>query len=340
MNEQPSSGPQPRVRQTLLWVLKIVVSVGLLVVLLTRVDLARLWELSRAASIGWLAIALLIYFIGVVISVWRWGLLLDTQHVTIRFPARLKSYLVAVFFNNFLPSNIGGDVIRIRDTAGAAGSKTLATTVILVDRGLGLLGVVFVAATGATLAARMSAAIGPMAPGMLWGVLALAIALAAPVVLLPHGVGKLLSPLRAIHQEWVEERIQKLTSALARFRERPQALVACFAGAIVVQSLRRLLLLGDRGRAEPARPARAPGDRRADVAGRADAADVSQWLWSTRGDVWVLFHSPGPTTRVCARAVVHRRGLDNDLFHVRCAVLVAATAGARVTFMKYRSEEL
>lgn len=237
MNEQPSSGPQPRVRQTLLWVLKIVVSVGLLAVLLTRVDLARLWELSRAASIGWLATALLIYFIGVVISVWRWGLLLDTQHVTIRFPARLKSYLVAVFFNNFLPSNIGGDVIRIRDSAGAAGSKTLAATVILVDRGLGLLGVVFVAATGATLAARMSAAIGPMAPGMLWGVLALAIALAAPVVLLPHGVGKLLSPLRAIHQEWVEERIQKLTSALARFGERPQALVACFAGAIVVQSL-------------------------------------------------------------------------------------------------------
>ena len=39
--------------------------------------------------------------------------------------------LVALFFNNFLPSNIGGDVIRIRDTARPAGSKTLATTVVL-----------------------------------------------------------------------------------------------------------------------------------------------------------------------------------------------------------------
>ena len=49
-----------------------------------------------------------------------------------------ESIWVSLFFNNFLPSNIGGDVIRIADTAGAAGSKTLATTVVLVDRVLGL----------------------------------------------------------------------------------------------------------------------------------------------------------------------------------------------------------
>ena len=238
MNEQPSSGPQPRGgRHALLWTLKILVSGGLLAVLLARVDLARLWHLSRTASIGWLAAALFVYFIAIVISVWRWGLLLEAQHVMVHFPTRLKSFLVATFFNNFLPSNIGGDVIRIRDTAGPAGSKTLATTVVLVDRGLGLLGLVFVAASGATLAARMSAAIGPMAPGLLWGVLAAAIALAAPVVLLPHGIAKLLRPLRAIHQEWVEERIERLTSALARFRDEPKALAACFAGAIAVQML-------------------------------------------------------------------------------------------------------
>ena len=33
----------------------------------------------------------------------------------------LGSYLVATFFNNFLPSNIGGDVIRIRDSASGRG---------------------------------------------------------------------------------------------------------------------------------------------------------------------------------------------------------------------------
>jgi uncharacterized protein (TIRG00374 family) len=238
MNEQPSSGDPPRVgRQALLWTLKILVSGGLLYVLLSRVDLARLWNLARTASIGWLAAAILTYFIGVVIATWRWGLLLDAQHVPVRFATRLKSFLVATFFNNFLPSNIGGDVIRIRDTAGPAGSKTLATTVVLVDRGLGLLALVFVAASGATLAARMSATIGPMGPSLLWGVLAAAIALAAPLVMLPQGVAKLLRPLRAIHQEWVEERIERLTSALSKFRDSPKTLGTCFGGAVVVQGV-------------------------------------------------------------------------------------------------------
>ena len=54
----------------------------------------------------------------------------DRQHLALAAAARragraacqartlLGSLLVATFFNNFLPSNIGGDVIRIRDTAG------------------------------------------------------------------------------------------------------------------------------------------------------------------------------------------------------------------------------
>ena len=60
-----------------------------------------------------------------------------------------------MFFNNFLPSNIGGDVVRIADTAPAAGSKTLATTVILVDRVLGLTALVIVAASGALVASLL-----------------------------------------------------------------------------------------------------------------------------------------------------------------------------------------
>ncbi len=53
---------------------------------------------------------------------------------------------VSMFFNNFLPSNIGGDVIRIADTAAAAGSKTVATMVVVADRALGLAALMLVAA--------------------------------------------------------------------------------------------------------------------------------------------------------------------------------------------------
>ena len=93
----------------------------------------------------------------VLASGWRWQTLLDAQHVRVPIGWLLNSYLVATFFNNFLPSNIGGDVIRIRDTAAQAGSKTLATTVVLMDRGLGLLGLLAIAAAGSSIASRIGA---------------------------------------------------------------------------------------------------------------------------------------------------------------------------------------
>jgi uncharacterized protein (TIRG00374 family) len=224
-------------RQVLIWTLKLVVSAGLLYVLLSRVDTSRLWTIARAASPAWLSAALLLYFGMVLISAWRWGLLLRAQQITARFAMLTNSFLVAVFFSNFLPSNIGGDVVRIRDTARAAGSKTLATTIVLVDRGIGLLGLFFVAALGATLAARGSEAIGPIGPGVLWAALMVAVAAAAPALLAPHRIGQLLRPLRRLHQEWVEVRIERLTSGLARFRQAPWELFACFIGAILVQAV-------------------------------------------------------------------------------------------------------
>jgi uncharacterized membrane protein YbhN (UPF0104 family) len=216
---------------------KIIVSVGLLYVLLSRVDLARLWATARTASVSWLVAAVALYFLMVCVSAWRWGLLLKAQHIAASLPQLLGSYLVATFFNNFLPSNIGGDVVRVRDTAKAAGSKTLATTVILVDRGIGLLGLVFVAALGASLTARSSAVVGPLGPGLLWLVLAAGLALGSAVLLKPGGVGWILTPLKALHQEWVEERIGRLVNALARFREGPGALALGFVGGIVVQAI-------------------------------------------------------------------------------------------------------
>jgi hypothetical protein len=240
MDDAPTSPPHHphhrTGRKALLWIVKILVSAGLLYVLLTRVDVGRLWQIARTASIGWLAAALLVYLSTILIGAWRWELLLHAQHVVVSFGRLVRSYLVATFFNNFLPSNIGGDVIRIRDTSKPAGSMTLAAMVVLIDRGIGLLGLVFVAAVGATITADRSATVGPVGPGLLWAALAGAVALAVPAVMMPHGVGALLRPLRVLHQEWVEARIERLTTALHKFREAPRSLLGAFVGAIVVQA--------------------------------------------------------------------------------------------------------
>src|SRR5262245_16257013 len=222
-------------RSYALMALKFAVSAVLLALLFSQVDTGRLWSIARRASVPWLVVALGVYFVNILASTWRWRLLLDAQDVHVKAKSLLESYLVAQFFNNFLPSNIGGDVIRIRDTAKPARSKTLATMVVLVDRGLGLMGLVLVAALSATIASRHRDAATPIWPSWLWTGFLAALAASVPAVLTPSGFGRLLRPLTVFHPEWVGERIDKLTGTLSRFRDRPSALVGCFGGAIVVQ---------------------------------------------------------------------------------------------------------
>ncbi|HEY7058508.1 MAG TPA: lysylphosphatidylglycerol synthase transmembrane domain-containing protein [Vicinamibacterales bacterium] len=232
----PDAAPQAgRARSLAFTAIKAVVSIGLLAILFSRVEVSRLWHIARNASVAWLATALLLYLAMVLTSALRWGILLRAQHVRLTFAFLTKSFLVATFFNNFLPSNIGGDVIRIADTAKAAGSKTLATTVVLIDRGLGVLGLALMAATGASMMHHM--AVGPVGPGMLWAGFGIGAMVATPALLMPETVTRLLQPLRIFHQEWVDARIEKLTYALTRFKETPAAIAACFSGAIAVQGI-------------------------------------------------------------------------------------------------------
>jgi len=167
---QGPAGRPSALRRALTLLLKIVVSTGLLYLLLGRTDLSR----SGATSGTRLRLA------------GRRALALSRddppERVALADPAGrpahrrsrvrlLNSYLVATFFNNFLPSNIGGDVIRIRDTAPQAGSKTLATTVVLMDRGLGLLGLLTIAAAGSSIASRIGGR-PPVLASLLWLALA------------------------------------------------------------------------------------------------------------------------------------------------------------------------
>ena len=172
-------------------------------------------------------------------SAWRWGLLLDAQGV--RVPARTLtgSFLVATFFNNFLPSNIGGDVIRIADTAKPARSKTLAATVVLIDRGLGLLGLILLAAVAGVGGAATGDAARTRAGGAAVGGIRRLRPWSQRQPLLPRRCWcALLAPLRRLHPEWVGRAARRAVRGPGPFPARPRsALAGCFVGAVLVQAL-------------------------------------------------------------------------------------------------------
>jgi len=212
---------------------RLLVSAALLYFVLRSIDLAALWRRVQSMNLVWIVLALASFAFMQSVSVWRWHRLLRAQQIDVPSRTLTESIWVSLFFNNFLPSNIGGDVVRIADTASAAGSKTLATTIVLVDRVLGLIALTLVAAFAA-LAASFG---GIHVPGArwLWLIVAAGVALAIPVILIPKLTAHLLLPLRLLKRPWVDERVQRLEDAIFRFRAAPLALLGAFAGALVVQ---------------------------------------------------------------------------------------------------------
>jgi uncharacterized membrane protein YbhN (UPF0104 family) len=227
--------PTSLTRRLVVMGVKLAVSVALLWLLFSRVDVGKLWASARHASLAWMAIALGLYAGTIVIMVWRWSLLLDAQDVDMPFYKLFGSMSVALFFNNFLPSNIGGDVVRISDTAKVARSKTLAATVVLADRTMGMMGLVLVAATGVSLVTSVRRAPLPIWPSGLWIGFTLGMMVGSLMLWSPDGVGWLLRPLLVLHPEWVGGRIGSLTATLERFRNHMGAIVTCFVGAVFVQ---------------------------------------------------------------------------------------------------------
>jgi uncharacterized membrane protein YbhN (UPF0104 family) len=222
----------------LLLCLKATISITLLWLLVSRVDFARLWSVARTASLAWLGLALAIYAGMVLLSTWRWGLLLTAQGISLRFRTLASSFLVATFFNNFLPSNIGGDVVRVADTAPYAGSKTVATTVVLLDRVLGLIALLAVAAGASALA--MAAGIPLTGVGYIWIALTGLLAGLLFVLVYPDLFARMMHGIAGGRGEGIQTRLLNLLGTVSRFAGQPGPLGTAFLGALAVQ----LLLVG------------------------------------------------------------------------------------------------
>jgi glycosyltransferase 2 family protein len=221
--------------KTALAVLKLMVSAGLLTLLFSRTDTRSVFAQFRQMNLAWTVAALSMYALMLCVSAWRWRLLLRVQTVEVGLGTLTRSFLVATFFNNFLPSNIGGDVVRVADTAPFARSKTLATTVVLLDRVLGLVALLALAAIGSAFA--MGAGIRVQGMQYIW--IALVIMAAGLIVAFrnPDQVSRALRAIARGRAEKLQGRLHNIVVAVERFADQPRALWFAFVGAIGVQFL-------------------------------------------------------------------------------------------------------
>ena len=100
---------------------KVAISLALLAYLFSITDLRALEERVRTADLLDLLAAVLCFVLMLALATWRWRMLLSALGARAPVGHLTASYLVATFFNNFLPSNIGGDIVRVRDSSKLTG---------------------------------------------------------------------------------------------------------------------------------------------------------------------------------------------------------------------------
>src|SRR4051794_41898976 len=88
-----------------LLVAKVLVSILLLAYLLSTTNLRALAERVRGGDSLLLFGSMVVYVVIIGLSIWRWQMLLHAQGFSAPLARLSSSYLVATFFNNFLPSN-------------------------------------------------------------------------------------------------------------------------------------------------------------------------------------------------------------------------------------------
>jgi glycosyltransferase 2 family protein len=99
-----------------LW-LRIAISIALVTWLGWHLDLSALSTRLTTLDIGWTALAFVTVLAAVVISAWKWGLILKTRGHPLSYLRLLRHYFVGLFFNNVLPTTVGGDAVRAWETS-------------------------------------------------------------------------------------------------------------------------------------------------------------------------------------------------------------------------------
>jgi glycosyltransferase 2 family protein len=215
--------------------LKVSMSAALVLWILRGTSVTEILGAIRTASLPLVLLAFSLYLVGWAISVTRWRILLAAQHVRAPAGFLLRSYLVAVFFNNLLPSTIGGDTVRAYDSWRLGHSKADAVAVIFVDRFMGMLSL-FLFALAATLGMRWLSGPLPLLP--LWmgtgagGLLLLTWALFMPSPRFSNTFARLPFPL----PDAVRRKLARAAAAMAVFRADRAALGKALGLSLVLQA--------------------------------------------------------------------------------------------------------
>jgi uncharacterized membrane protein YbhN (UPF0104 family) len=147
-----------KAKPAIIFLVKLLVSGGLIVYFLTRIHIERFVDTLLAANFSLIAVALAIYLCSQAVSAVRWTVLVRPLGIGAGFKDIVSYYLIGMFFNLFAPGTVGGDVSRVyylvrHQESDGARTVTMvrAAMSVLMDRAIGMVVLIWIGATALVL---------------------------------------------------------------------------------------------------------------------------------------------------------------------------------------------
>jgi len=123
------------------------ISAALLYFSLRKVNFTDLASRINIESLGWIGLAIAVTFLQIFVGVLRWREISAECGVPLGITQAMRFNVIGTFFNQTLPSSIGGDAVRLWLVAQAGAGWRAATYSIFVDRAVGLIALAIVIVT-------------------------------------------------------------------------------------------------------------------------------------------------------------------------------------------------
>jgi uncharacterized protein (TIRG00374 family) len=203
-------------------------SAVVLALLFTVLPAGELLAAMRRLSLTAWGLAIATYLSLHLIGVAKWRLLVNAAGAGLPFLDGVRAYYSGLFGNTFLPSIVGGDVVRAGVAFSVVRSRSGLLLGSLVDRVLDIIGLGLVAGAGALLSPR---ALAPESRTVF---------LALGALLVAGGIAALVAwftfPARRLPFRW-RRKFVPVRRAVRTTASRPSRLVAALCLGIVLQSL-------------------------------------------------------------------------------------------------------
>jgi len=216
-------------KDKLLNLLKVCFSLALLAILLRQVGWQQTLETLGKARWPHLAAAFVLYLVGIVVRAYRWRILLNALKMDIPLAKLTALYFVGTFFNNILPTGIGGDVVRGYKLSKQSKRPIESVGTVLLDRATGLLVLFLIALLALPFSHQL------IAPNVAMAILLLCLGSWA-------GLGLVL------RRDWLERwGLLRIMARIKKLRELYESVYTCgpkaISGALAVSFVFNVLLI-------------------------------------------------------------------------------------------------